>query len=43
MPDGSIGLYSFPHVALATFAAIVAALSLRKVDPLRLRATPADE
>ena len=43
VPDGSIGLYSFPHVALATFAAIVAALSLRTVDPLRLRATPADE
>ncbi|MEV5839773.1 alpha-(1-_6)-mannopyranosyltransferase A [Nocardia sp. NPDC052112] len=39
-PDGSIGLYSFTHVAAATFAAVVAALSLRKVDPLRLRATP---
>ena len=39
-PDGSIGLYTFPHVAAATFAAIVAALSLRTVDPLRLRATP---
>ncbi|MEV6562658.1 alpha-(1-_6)-mannopyranosyltransferase A [Nocardia sp. NPDC051756] len=39
-PDGSIGLYSFLHVALATFAAVVAAMSLRKVDPLRLRATP---
>ncbi|CAM4347332.1 alpha-(1-_6)-mannopyranosyltransferase A [Nocardia ninae] len=39
-PDGSIGLYSFMHVALATFAAVVAAMSLRKVDPLRLRATP---
>ncbi|MFB8280695.1 alpha-(1-_6)-mannopyranosyltransferase A [Nocardia colli] len=39
-PDGSIGLYSFWHVALATFAAVVAAMSLRKVDPLRLRATP---
>ncbi|WP_405168141.1 alpha-(1-_6)-mannopyranosyltransferase A [Nocardia sp. NBC_01499] len=40
-PDGSIGLYSFWHVALAIFAAVVAAMSLRKVDPLRLRATPA--
>lgn len=36
-PDGSIGLYNFWHVALATFAAIVAALSLRTVDPLHLR------
>lgn len=39
-PDGSIGLYSFWHVTAATFAAVVAALSLRTVDPLRLRATP---
>ncbi|WP_330253762.1 alpha-(1-_6)-mannopyranosyltransferase A [Nocardia sp. NBC_00565] len=39
-PDGSIGLYSFWHVAAATFAAVVAALSLRTVDPLRLRASP---
>ncbi|MEU8894320.1 alpha-(1-_6)-mannopyranosyltransferase A [Nocardia sp. NPDC048505] len=39
-PDGNIGLYNFWHVAAATFAAVVAALSLRKVDPLRLRATP---
>ncbi len=38
-PDGSIGLYTFPHVALATFAAVVAAVSLRTVDPLRLRAS----
>lgn len=36
-PDGSIGLYNFWHVALATFAAVVAALSLRTVDPLHLR------
>lgn len=36
-PDGSIGLYTFFHVALATFAAVVAAVSLRTVDPLRLR------
>ncbi|WP_067858967.1 alpha-(1-_6)-mannopyranosyltransferase A [Nocardia shimofusensis] len=35
-PDGSIGLYSFWHVAAATFVAVVAALSLRHVDPLRL-------
>ncbi|WP_081593963.1 alpha-(1-_6)-mannopyranosyltransferase A [Nocardia brasiliensis] len=43
-PDGSIGLYSFWHVAAATFAAVVAALSLRTVDPLRLRAaTPSTE
>ncbi len=37
-PDGSHGLYSFPHVALAVFAAVVAARSLRTVDPLHLRA-----
>ena len=24
-PDGSIGMYNFPHVALATLAAVVAA------------------
>ncbi|MFE6923914.1 alpha-(1-_6)-mannopyranosyltransferase A [Nocardia sp. NPDC057663] len=36
-PDGSIGLYNFWHVALATFAAVVAAVSLRHVDPLHLR------
>lgn len=36
-PGGSIGLYTFPHVVLATFAAVVAALALRTVDPLRLR------
>ncbi|MBY6366692.1 alpha-(1-_6)-mannopyranosyltransferase A [Rhodococcoides corynebacterioides] len=36
-PDGSIGLYTFPHVVLAIVAAVVAALSLRQVDPLRLR------
>ncbi|MFD4354183.1 alpha-(1-_6)-mannopyranosyltransferase A [Nocardia sp. NPDC058519] len=36
-PDGSLGLYNFSHVALATFAAVVAAVSLRTVDPLRLR------
>lgn len=41
-PDGSIGLYSFPHVALATFASVVAALSLRKEDPLRLRGRKRD-
>lgn len=40
-PDGSIGLYTVAHVALATFAAVVAALSLTKVDPLRLRGKPA--
>ncbi|WP_068278197.1 alpha-(1-_6)-mannopyranosyltransferase A [Aldersonia kunmingensis] len=39
-PDGSIGLYNPLHVALATFAAVVAALSLRTVDPLRLRSSP---
>ncbi|WP_405498105.1 alpha-(1-_6)-mannopyranosyltransferase A [Nocardia sp. NBC_00511] len=38
-PDGSIGLYNFWHVALSTFAAVVAALALRHVDPLKLRAT----
>ncbi|GAA4480290.1 alpha-(1-_6)-mannopyranosyltransferase A [Rhodococcus olei] len=36
-PDGSIGLYSLPHVLLATFAAVVAARSLVTVDPLRVR------
>ncbi|MBD0321989.1 MAG: alpha-(1-_6)-mannopyranosyltransferase A [Aldersonia sp.] len=36
-PDGNIGLYNPIHLALATFAAVVAALSLRTVDPLRLR------
>ncbi|RVW00507.1 alpha-(1-_6)-mannopyranosyltransferase A [Rhodococcus spongiicola] len=36
-PDGSIGLYTFFHVALAVVAAIVAAVSVRTVDPLRLR------
>ncbi len=41
-PDGSIGLYNFWHVAAATFAAVVAALSLRTVDPLRLRSSPDD-
>lgn len=39
-PDGSIGLYNFWHVAAATFASVVAAVSLRTVDPLRLRSTP---
>ncbi|WP_425297935.1 alpha-(1-_6)-mannopyranosyltransferase A [Nocardia brasiliensis] len=43
-PAGSIGLYSFGQGAAATFAAVVAAMSLRKVDPLRLRAaTPSTE
>ncbi|MGW4247099.1 alpha-(1-_6)-mannopyranosyltransferase A, partial [Nocardia sp. NPDC004722] len=37
-PDGSIGLYNWVHVALATFAAVVAAVSLCTVDPLKLRA-----
>ena len=40
-PGGSIGLYNIWHVAAATFVAVVAALSLRKVDPLRLRADSA--
>nr|WP_306359376.1 alpha-(1->6)-mannopyranosyltransferase A [Nocardia sp. CC227C] len=35
-PDGSIGLYNWLHVTAATFAAVVAALALRTVDPLRL-------
>ncbi|MEO9103433.1 MAG: polyprenol phosphomannose-dependent alpha 1,6 mannosyltransferase MptB, partial [Terrimesophilobacter sp.] len=38
-PDGPPGLDSLLHVALATFAAVVAALSLTRVDPLRLRGT----
>ncbi|MFF0817027.1 alpha-(1-_6)-mannopyranosyltransferase A [Rhodococcus sp. NPDC003318] len=41
-PDGSIGLYSLPHVLLATFAAVVAARSLVTVDPLRLRSVRTD-
>ncbi|WP_051026814.1 alpha-(1-_6)-mannopyranosyltransferase A [Nocardia higoensis] len=41
-PDGSIGLYNFWHVAAATFVAVVAALSLRHVDPLRLKASSSD-
>ncbi|MHD0303537.1 alpha-(1-_6)-mannopyranosyltransferase A [Rhodococcus erythropolis] len=36
-PDGSIGLYTFPHVALAIVAAVIAAMSLQTEDPLRLR------
>lgn len=36
-PDGSIGMYSFPHVVLATFASVVGAMTLRTEDPLRLR------
>jgi alpha-1,6-mannosyltransferase len=36
-PGGAIGMYNFWHVAAATFVAVVAALSLRTVDPLRLR------
>ncbi len=37
-PDGSIGMYNIAHVAVAVFAAVVAALSLRSPDPLHLRA-----
>ncbi|MFI8565078.1 alpha-(1-_6)-mannopyranosyltransferase A [Rhodococcus sp. NPDC078407] len=36
-PDGAIGLYNVVHVALAIVAAVVAALALTRVDPLRLR------
>lgn len=36
-PDGSIGMYALPHVVLAIIAAVIAAISLRTVDPLRLR------
>ncbi|MFE3545648.1 alpha-(1-_6)-mannopyranosyltransferase A [Nocardia sp. NPDC059177] len=36
-PDGANGLYNFWHVALATVAAVVAAVALRTVDPLHLR------
>lgn len=36
-PDGAIGLYNVVHVALAVIAAVVAALALTRVDPLRLR------
>ena len=36
-PDGSHGLYSLPHVLVATAVAVLAARSLHHVDPLRLR------
>ncbi|CAM2969351.1 alpha-(1-_6)-mannopyranosyltransferase A [Prescottella defluvii] len=36
-PDGGLGMYSFFHVVLATFVAVVAAVALKTVDPLRLR------
>ena len=36
-PDGSIGLYQWHHVLIATACAVVAALSLTREDPLRLR------
>lgn len=42
-PDGSIGLYTFVHVALAVFAAVVAGRALTRVDPLRLRSTRSRE
>ncbi|MDG3013432.1 alpha-(1-_6)-mannopyranosyltransferase A [Speluncibacter jeojiensis] len=37
-PDGSIGMYQWGHVILTTAAAILAAVSLRREDPLHLRA-----
>lgn len=40
-PDGANGLYNFWHVALATAASIVAAVSLHTVDPLHLRSASA--
>ncbi|MFE6862039.1 alpha-(1-_6)-mannopyranosyltransferase A [Nocardia sp. NPDC057668] len=39
-PDGNHGLYNLAHVAAATCVAVVAALSLRTVDPLRLGSPP---
>lgn len=36
-PDGSIGMYQWYHLILATFCAVVAAKSLTQEDPLRLR------
>jgi alpha-1,6-mannosyltransferase len=36
-PGGAIGLYNFWHVSLAIAVAVLAAVSLVKVDPLRLR------
>jgi alpha-1,6-mannosyltransferase len=36
-PDGSIGMYNVAHVAVAIVVSVVAALSLRTVDPLHLR------
>ncbi|WP_024793150.1 alpha-(1-_6)-mannopyranosyltransferase A [Tomitella biformata] len=45
-PDGSIGMYQWYHVLIATACAVVAAVSLTREDPLRLRrflaAKPAD-
>ncbi|MFD5809739.1 alpha-(1-_6)-mannopyranosyltransferase A [Rhodococcus aetherivorans] len=37
-PDGSIGMYNLAHVILAIVISVIAAVSLRTVDPLRLRA-----
>lgn len=39
-PGGAIGLYNFWHVSVAILVALLAAVSLVKVDPLRLRADP---
>ncbi|WP_254206142.1 alpha-(1-_6)-mannopyranosyltransferase A [Nocardia alni] len=39
-PGGAIGLYNFWHVSVAILVAVLAAVSLVKVDPLRLRADP---
>lgn len=36
-PDGSHGMYSWVHVGLTTAVALIAAWSLRKEDPLRVR------
>lgn len=36
-PGGAIGLYNFWHVTIATLLAVLATISLRVVDPLRLR------
>jgi len=39
-PDGEVSLYAFGYLLLVLAGALVAAISLRKPDPLRLRSRP---
>jgi alpha-1,6-mannosyltransferase len=39
-PDGEVSLYAFGYLLLVLAGALVAAISLRKSDPLRLRSRP---